>query len=62
MNPVKSRNLGAALLALLLLWLVGWPLLVTLGEALDAEDLGALVGRLGELAAEAEARAGVQPE
>jgi iron(III) transport system permease protein len=36
MNPVKARNVGAALLALLLLWLVGWPLLVTLGEALDA--------------------------
>jgi iron(III) transport system permease protein len=33
---VKTRNAGAALLALLLLWLVGWPLLVTLGEALDA--------------------------
>lgn len=33
---MRSRNAGAALLALLLLWLVGWPLLVTLGEALDA--------------------------
>ena len=36
MNQVKTRNVGAALLTLLLLWLVGWPLLVTLGEALDA--------------------------
>jgi iron(III) transport system permease protein len=36
---VKSRNAAAALLALLLLWLVGWPLLVTLGEALDAPHL-----------------------
>ena len=35
---VKTRNAGAALLALLLLWLVGWPLLVTLGEALDAPN------------------------
>jgi iron(III) transport system permease protein len=32
----RRANLGAALLALLLLWLVGWPLLVTLGEALEA--------------------------
>jgi iron(III) transport system permease protein len=33
---VRQRNLAAALLALLLLWLVGWPLLVTLAEALEA--------------------------
>ena len=32
----RRGNLLAILLALLLLWLVGWPLLVTLGEALDA--------------------------
>ena len=32
----RRANLGAALLALLLLWLVGWPLLVTLAEALEA--------------------------
>ena len=32
----RRGNLGAALLALLLLWLVGWPLLVTLAEALEA--------------------------
>jgi iron(III) transport system permease protein len=32
---VRQRNLAAALLALLLLWLVGWPLLVTLAEALE---------------------------
>ena len=32
----RQGNLGAALLALLLLWLVGWPLLVTLAEALEA--------------------------
>jgi iron(III) transport system permease protein len=32
----RRANLVAILLALLLLWLVGWPLLVTLGEALDA--------------------------
>jgi iron(III) transport system permease protein len=32
----RRRNLVATLLALLLLWLVGWPLLVTLGEALEA--------------------------
>ena len=30
----RRANLAAALLALLLLWLVGWPLLVTLAEAL----------------------------
>ncbi len=30
------RNLGAALLALLLLWLVGYPLVVTLAQALEA--------------------------
>ena len=34
--PRGRRNLGAAFLALLLLWLVGWPLLVTLAEALEA--------------------------
>ncbi|HEX9690359.1 MAG TPA: iron ABC transporter permease [Thermoanaerobaculia bacterium] len=33
---MRQRNLSAALLALLLLWLVGWPLLVTLAEALEA--------------------------
>jgi iron(III) transport system permease protein len=33
---VRRANGGAILLALLLLWLVGWPLLVTLGEALEA--------------------------
>lgn len=34
---MKRRvGLGAALLAFLLLWLVGWPLLVTLAEALEA--------------------------
>jgi iron(III) transport system permease protein len=33
---VRRGNGGAILLALLLLWLVGWPLLVTLGEALEA--------------------------
>ena len=32
----RRANLAAALLALLLLWLVGWPLLVTLAEALGA--------------------------
>jgi len=32
----RRRGFGAALLALLLLWLVGWPLLVTLAEALEA--------------------------
>jgi iron(III) transport system permease protein len=32
----RRGNLGAALLALVLLWLVGWPLLVTLAEALEA--------------------------
>ena len=32
----RRASLGAPLLALLLLWLVGWPLLVTLGEALEA--------------------------
>ncbi|HVE65489.1 MAG TPA: iron ABC transporter permease [Thermoanaerobaculia bacterium] len=32
----RRGNLGAAFLALLLLWLVGWPLLVTLAEALEA--------------------------
>ncbi len=36
MNAPRSRNLSAGLLALLLLWLVGWPLLVTLAEALEA--------------------------
>ena len=30
------RGLAAALLALLLLWLVGYPLLVTLAQALEA--------------------------
>ena len=33
---MRRANGGAILLALLLLWLVGWPLLVTLGEALEA--------------------------
>jgi len=33
---VVRRNLAAALLALLLLWLVGYPLLVTLAQALEA--------------------------
>lgn len=32
----RRRELGAILIALVLLWLVGWPLLVTLGEALEA--------------------------
>jgi iron(III) transport system permease protein len=32
----RRASLGAPLLALLLLWLVGWPLLVTHGEALEA--------------------------
>jgi iron(III) transport system permease protein len=32
----RRGNLVAILLALLLLWLVGWPLLVTVGEALEA--------------------------
>ena len=32
----RRANLAAAMLALLLLWLVGWPLLVTLAEALGA--------------------------
>ncbi|MEO8348154.1 MAG: ABC transporter permease subunit, partial [Acidobacteriota bacterium] len=32
----RRGNLAAALLALLLLWLVGWPLLVTFAEALEA--------------------------
>jgi iron(III) transport system permease protein len=34
--PRSRPNLGAAFLALLLLWLVGWPLLVTFAEALEA--------------------------
>jgi iron(III) transport system permease protein len=33
---MRRANGGAILLALLLLWLVGWPLIVTLGEALEA--------------------------
>lgn len=36
MSAPRGRNLSAGLLALLLLWLVGWPLLVTLAEALEA--------------------------
>jgi iron(III) transport system permease protein len=33
---MRRANGGGILLALLLLWLVGWPLIVTLGEALEA--------------------------
>ncbi|HEV8231616.1 MAG TPA: iron ABC transporter permease, partial [Thermoanaerobaculia bacterium] len=33
---MRRRNLAAVLLALLLLWLVGWPLLVTVADALEA--------------------------
>jgi iron(III) transport system permease protein len=33
---MRRQNFAAALLAVLLLWLVGYPLLVTLAEALDA--------------------------
>lgn len=36
MSAPRGRNVSAGLLALLLLWLVGWPLLVTLAEALEA--------------------------
>lgn len=36
MSAPRGRDVSAGLLALLLLWLVGWPLLVTLTEALEA--------------------------